>query len=70
VESALKVPDKSRHVHPQAMCRFAAGERKNNATIDENHGSDSARRPGGDGALPVRPPIGRSVMVQMFRRLP
>src|SRR5438034_976686 len=35
---------------------------------DENDGSDSARRPGGDGALPIRPLSGSSVMVQMFRR--
>ena len=53
----------------EAMRRFAEGERKNNAIMTKMMAIDPARRTGGDGALSVRPLIGSSVIVRMFRRL-
>ncbi len=53
----------------EAMRRFADGERKNNAIMMKMMAATPGRRPGGDGALPVRPLIGSSVMVRMFQRL-
>jgi cytochrome c553 len=52
----------------EAMRRFAEGERKQ-CYHDQNDAVDAPRRPGGDGALPVRSLIGTSVTGQMFRRL-